>query len=440
MPLQDKQIPGLPSQVIPLLTRLRTLQLNSGLSNLCVLSNSLTPQRTTIFYFGFNKSFGALPVSSLLPGLHGGRIIEGRVFRDNNLNGFFNAGEKGMVGIRVKLENGDSTLTDELGRYRFSVGAGEHRVSIGLDQFPGPVRMTTRNEAQVDLIRQRVVVADFGVVDFARLMGSIFNDLRFDGKREPDARGLGNVHLVLDDGRKTRTIVAEPNGTYEIDDVPPGDYKLTVDANTLPPNYLLPGESFQVHVSPVSTVVEDIPARALRSIAGRVFLKVPMDKTTPPNDPRNLKIAGIPQSGTRTQSGGQAAGKMGQAGGQASPAAQPGSGSQTSSADYNLVPMAGIQLSAGYGVATSDENGDFLLRDLPAGDLTVSVVPVKPLPPDMNLPSGTVHMPPDPIQVQGATIIIGNPDLVPFLLGKTAHEVRDAALNPVPHSAASPEP
>src|SRR5207237_10490085 len=44
------------------------------------------------------------------------------------------------------------------------------------------------------------------------------------------------------------------------------------------------------------------------------------------------------------------------------------------------------------------------------------------------------------IQVQGATIIIGNPDLVPFLLGKTAHQVRDAALNPVPHSAASPEP
>ena len=401
-----------------------TLQLNSGISNLWVLSNSLSPQRTMIFYFGFNKTFSALPVSSVLAGLHGGRIIQGRVFRDSNLNGVFNAGEKGLAGIRVELDNGDSTLTDELGRYRFSVGGGQHRVSILLGQFPGPVRMTTRNEAQVDLIRERAVVADFGVVDFARLMGSIFNDLRFDGKRQPDARGLANVHLILDEGRKQRTLVAEPNGNFEIDDVPPGDYKLIVDRNTLPPDYILPAESFLVHVPPVSTVVQDVPARALRSIAGRVFLKLPVDSAAPP------------QPRTGAQAGGQSAGKTGQAG-QASRAMQ-GSGSQASSADYRLVPMAGVQLSAGYGIATSDENGNFLLRDLPAGDLTISVVPVRPVPSDMNVPSGTVHMPADPIQVQGATIIIGNPELVPFLIGKTAEEIRNATLNPIPHSGASP--
>jgi hypothetical protein len=92
--------------------------------------------------------------------------------------------------------------------------------------------------------------------------------------------------------------------------------------------------------------------------------------------------------------------------------------------------MAGIQLSAGYGIATTDENGNFLLRDLPAGDLTITVVPARPLPPDMKVPSGNVHMPADPIQVQGATIVISNPDLVPYLLGKTADEVRDSALHP----------
>jgi hypothetical protein len=46
----------------------------------------------------------------------------------------------------------------------------------------------------------------------------------------------------------------------------------------------------------------------------------------------------------------------------------------------------------------------------------------------MQAPSGAVHMPPEPIQVQGATIVISNPDLVPYLVGKTAQEVRDAAI------------
>jgi hypothetical protein len=37
-------------------------------------------------------------------------------------------------------------------------------------------------------------------------------------------------------------------------------------------------------------------------------------------------------------------------------------------------------------------------------------------------------MPAEPIQVKGATIVISNPDLVPYLVGKTAQEVRDAAV------------
>jgi hypothetical protein len=84
--------------------------------------------------------------------------------------------------------------------------------------------------------------------------------------------------------------------------------------------------------------------------------------------------------------------------------------------DFNLVPIAGVQITAGHGVARTDENGNFLLRDLPAGELTVTLVPVKDLPEGMKVPVGQVKMPADPIQVQGATIVIGNPDLAPYLV------------------------
>lgn len=419
----------------------RTLQFTSGLSNLWVFNKSLAPQRTTILSFGFNKAFSALPISSaagLLPGFHGGHMIMGRVFRDNNFNGVYNEGESPLPGIRVELDHGEVAVTDELGRYRFTgVGGGEHHVTLNLSQFPGPVRMTTHNEVELDMIREKTAIVDFGLVDFARLMGSVFNDLRFEGKKQLDSRGVGSVHLILDDGRRIkRTIIAEPNGDFETHDIPPGDYKLSVDATTLPANYVLPKNSFVVHVPPVATVVQNIPARALRSISGRIFLKVLADSNAQPADTGKLKIGGVPQSGGRTQRGGQgshigAQGPGGQGQGQ-------GSGG-----DYNLVPMAGVQLSAGYGIATSDANGNFLLRDLPAGDLMVSVVPIKAVPTDMKIPSGMVHMPADPIEVRGATIVISNTDLVPYLVSKTADEVRDAALHepaPSPQPAKAPQP
>src|SRR5262249_34988842 len=156
------------------------------------------------------------------------------------------------------------------------------------------VRMTTHNDVELDMIREKTAVVDFGLIDFARLMGNVFNDLRFEGKRQPDSRGLGNVHLTLEGGRQTRTITAQSNGEFELHDIPPGDYRLSVDAATLPANYVLPKNSFVVHILPVSTVIRDIPARALRSISGRVFLKVLVDSNAPPPDTGKLKIGGVP--------------------------------------------------------------------------------------------------------------------------------------------------
>jgi len=344
-------------------------------------------------------------------------VIEGRVYRDSNLNGAFNADEPGLAGIQVELDNGDSVLTDREGRYKFSnVSADEHDVSIGLTQFREPVRMTTSSQLHADLIREHVAVLNFGVVNFARVVGSVFNDLRFEGKRAPDSMGLQEIHLLLEDaeGKLKRTVTTESSGEYSITDVPPGDYTLTVDATTLPANYSLPGDSFPVHVTPVSTVVRDVPTRALRSIAGRVLLKVLVEPAAPAADSGNLKIGGVPTGSARTQRGGQG-GKAGQAGrGQAQGAPAQGTGT-TPAAEFNLVPMAGVQLTAGHGVVKTDENGNFLLRDLPAGDLTITLVPVKPLMPGMKVPSGVVHMPAEPIQVQGATIVISNPELAPYL-------------------------
>ncbi len=390
-----------------------SLDFNSGLTNIWVLGNTATTvQRTTLMYFGFTKRFSTMP-GAIIPTRKAGRLIEGRVFRDNNVNGTFNFGEQGLVGLRVRLDDGEVTETDEQGRYKFSdVIQGEHTVSLSLTQFAGPVRMTTKNQASVDLIRQKIGMVNFGVVDFARVTGSVFNDLNLDGTRAPDAKGLSGVHLTLEDGKTHRNIVAQDTGDFEVDDVPPGDYRVTVDASTLPANYSLPEDTFTLHVTPVSTVVENIPARAMRSIAGRVFVKVLAESTAQPADNGKLKIGGMPQGSVRSQRGGQAGGRAGQQSGRF----QQGTSEPNIAGEYNLVALAGVQITAGHDVVKTDALGNFLLRDLPAGDLTVTLLPIKELPPGMKVPVGQVKLPPEPIQVQGATIVISNPDLVPYLV------------------------
>lgn len=372
----------------------KTLQLTSSLSNVWVLANYAgAATHTAVFSFGITKNFQAAP-SLFRSTLHHGCTIEGRVFRDNNVNGVLNSGERGFDGIHIELDTGETVETDELGRYKFEgVSVGQHHLTLSLAQFRSPVRMTTPSEADVDLIRSRMAVVNFGVVDFARLIGTVYNDLRLEGKRAPDSKAMPDIRLILDDGRQKRTIVTD-GGEFEVSDLPPGDYTLGVDAATVPANYILANDSFPIHIGPVSTVIQDVPLRALRSIAGHVYLKTPKDSPA-----AAAPGAVVPQ----------------------------GSGPWPGS-DYVLVPMPGIHLHAGNSTAVSDEQGSFLLRDLPAGDLTIQVVPVKTMPKGVQAPSGTVHLPAEPIQVQGATIIIGNPDLVPFLVGKTAQEVRDNAI------------
>jgi hypothetical protein len=377
-----------------------TFQLHSSLNNIFLLnSQQNSTVRTMLLTVGFQKSFTAAP--SGLPFSRRSRIIEGRVFRDMNINGAYNTGEPGVAGVEVRLDDGQAVTTDSEGRYKFnSVSADQHHVSVDLTQFRMPVRMTTRNDASADLIQQHIVVANFGILDFARVIGSVFNDLRFDYHRQPDSKGLQSITLLLDDGKTVRKIETRGSGEYELDDVSPGDYKLSLDADSLPPNYTAPSDAIAVHVAPVSTIVQEFPVRALRSISGRVLLRVS-------NGPEK-KVEMAQNAGSKV--GPQSKGKRGN---QQPPEAPPQQGES-----FSFLPLPDVQIKANDTVVSTDQNGNFLIRNLPAGKVAVSLVPVKPVPEGLKLPAGEVNLPADPIEVQGASIVISNPELVPYLTTK----------------------
>ena len=354
----------------------KSWMLRSSLSTVWT-TNSMqaVPERSTILAFGVQKNFNGSPIPEWM--FRGSNTISGRVFRDANFNGLYNSGETGFEGIQVQLDNGAIQRTDKNGQFRFTGVHGDlHRVSIDAAQFPTAVRMTTPAEIAVSLTGHHDGFADFGVVDFARLVGNVFNDLRFEGKRQPDSVPIADVQLLLTkNGKVVRTIITSAGGTFELDNLEPGDYELEVDLATVPANYIVSPNTFPVHLEPVRTTTIDIPLRAMRSVSGHVYLRATLDSAR-------------------------------------------GSTDQKDSA-ARLVPLVGVQLTAGQATVKTDSEGAFVLRNLPAGDLTVRLISLKSPPSGVAIPSGPIHMPAEPISVQGASIVIMNAELVPFLVDLT---------------------
>ncbi len=348
-------------------------------------------QRTTVFTVGAQKSFRVAP-SSILPSRRW-HTIQGRVFRDRS------ASYPGLAGLRVELENGRIATTDAQGRYEFPrVLSGKHTISLPLGQFTHPIRVTTPTLVEVELLDQKVVAIDFGIVDSARLVGTVYNDYTMSGVRQVDAPGMRGIQLILRSANLHRVVTADAAGEFEFADLPAGDYVLTVDPTSVPPNFALPFDSAEVHLDPTSTVVRDIPLRALRSISGRVYLKAEAPATPAPQVRASQKHGR--RSGSQTED------------------------SQAEPATTALIAIAGIRIMAGESTATTDAEGRFVLRHLPAGDVEVRLVAAADLPSGMTAPSGHVQMPRDPVIVEGATIVISNSQLVKYLAPAHATDTR----------------
>ena len=59
------------------------------------------------------------------------QVVVGRVYADANLNGQFDRDERGLPGVRIYLNNGQSVITDSEGLYNFpAVNEGAHVVSL----------------------------------------------------------------------------------------------------------------------------------------------------------------------------------------------------------------------------------------------------------------------------------------------------------------------
>lgn len=373
-----------------------TLTLQSTLSNVFLWDTTLGQlRRNTVLSVGFNKSFSGIPTFSFTRSSEK-PIIRGIVFRDANVNGSFNPGEPGIPNVQIRLEDGRSALSDENGRFAFTgLARRPYKVSIELAQFTNPVRLTT--SAILTATPGESTELNFGIVDFSRVMGVVYNDYLLTSKKQPDANGIKDVELTLKGNGTEWKAKTDSGGEYEIDNVPAGIYDLSINRTSLPPDHVISGNSYTVEVGPTQTVVTDIPLRALHSVSGRVFFRP--------------KPAAEPATSSRAKN-----------------AVQP-------SYEAEPIPLEGVTMAIGNITAKTDGDGSFLLRELPGGSLLLTLVPQIAVADSVKLPSWPITLPHEPFKAEGVSITISNPELLQYLL--PADSI--AALNiGNEHSSATP--
>jgi hypothetical protein len=260
------------------------------------------------------------------------RKINGKVFYDRNGNGKIDEREEGIAGIKIRLNEGQTLVSNADGDFEFlQLADGEYRVELDVEGFGKLWRVSSDVSRTVDLSAAKSAEINFGLNDYSFAAGRIYNDTNLSGQNDKDAPGIDFVKVKIEPVDEVNIKVIAPQtqttdggGQYNFRYLPPGKYRLEIMPESLPDNFVVPGELIWfINVAPIRGVYKDIPLVAQRAIRGTVFID-------------------------RDNNG-------------------------EFEAETDL-PIFKAKISAGTQQTESDENGAYFLRNLPAGEIIVRAV------------------------------------------------------------------
>ena len=220
-------------------------------------------------------SGGGLQFSRML-GLERGSI-QGRVFIDLNGNGHDDLNEPGVAGMKIQLGGDRSATTDSAGHFHFRVDSGGYQVSLISEDLGVRWRASTMTEQHGVLSAGNTVNVSFGITDYGSVAGRVFNDISQKGEHAAGSLpGVAGVRLTLRPANATGpspSVTADGSGSYQFRNIPPGNYTLELDPETLPADFaMLRQTSWPVVVRPLQNFYLDIPISAQRAVSGFVFV------------------------------------------------------------------------------------------------------------------------------------------------------------------------
>nr|AAU83000.1 fibrinogen-binding protein-like [uncultured archaeon GZfos1D1]QNO57000.1 hypothetical protein MGAOFDBH_00018 [Methanosarcinales archaeon ANME-1 ERB7] len=235
--------------------------------------------------------------------------IAGMKFNDLNGNGVKDAGEPGLPGWTINLEQPagtviNSTTTAADGSYTFTnLEPGDYTVSEVLKAGWAQTCPPTPGTYSVTLTDSPVIDRDFGNRGALSISGMKFNDLNGDGVKDAGEPGLEDwtINLV---GPVSGTTTTAADGSYTFTNLEPGDYTVSEVlkagwAQTCP---AAPG-TYSVTLTDSPVIDRDFGNRGALSISGMKFNDLNGDGVKDAGEPGlgdwTINLAG-PVSGTTT--------------------------------------------------------------------------------------------------------------------------------------------
>ncbi|MGB0383793.1 MAG: SdrD B-like domain-containing protein [Ardenticatenaceae bacterium] len=192
--------------------------------------------------------------------------LSGTIYNDLNGNGVFDAGEPGISGVTVTLENGDSTTTVNSGSYLFSdLTPGNHTV-VASD--PTGFVSSTPNSQIVSVPATGSATANFGYQQIGTVNGVVYDDQNGNGTRDSGEPGMSGVTVQLING-ETRTTTTAGDGSYSFNGVSEGVYTVQ---ETNPAGFVsTTPDSITVSVPAGGSATANFGDQATGTVGGIVF-------------------------------------------------------------------------------------------------------------------------------------------------------------------------
>ncbi|MET0264441.1 MAG: SdrD B-like domain-containing protein [Duganella sp.] len=180
------------------------------------------------------------------------------VWEDSNYNGVRDAGEKGVVGVTVKLYDANNvlkatTVTQEGGQYSFgNLLSGNYKVEVtngsgwfftkagvGSDATDSDI-VTVNSAGNVGRtgtialgVGQNITTEDAGIYRKASIGDKVWRDSNHNGVQDAGEEGIGGILVGLFDAATKKqlgnTIKTDSNGNYKFTDLTPGSYYVVFD-------------------------------------------------------------------------------------------------------------------------------------------------------------------------------------------------------------------
>ena len=210
-------------------------------------------------------------------------VLKGRAFLDKNRDGLRQEDEPGLRAIVLRVTDGQRKLglrTDGEGYYTIqNIKSGIKTITLDNRSLPLGYALSDETLLRATIRDGHITTVDLPVVQRGQIRGFAFIDDNGSGEFEKGETRLEGARLKLvsaDDAEDVRETVTTSFGQYAFDDLPAGDYAVTLVKTNNPD--AIPGEGVTITLDPESELmsrarIAAMPARKETDFADAVGLE-----------------------------------------------------------------------------------------------------------------------------------------------------------------------